>query len=566
MKRTAGWQRTALAMCLVAAAWGASARAHDTMPPAPAARPATPGVQQGAPDRRADEGEGPYPRLVIRGVTLIDGTGAPPRGPMDIVIEGNRIADIRQAGWPGLPLRADREPRGATREIDATGQYLLPGFVDMHTHLPGPDKAPDASYAYKLWLAHGVTTVRGVPLAGAALASAEKNRSAANAIAAPRIWNYQTLGAGWSGGRISGPAKAREWVRWAAANNIDGIKFFGWNDETPDVMRAAIDEAQKLGLGTVAHLSQLGVAGFNGRIAGEAGLDTITHFYGHMESLLKDGTIQRFGPNYNFYNELDRFGQVADIWDQVHEPGSEAWRDYLLAQKANKVTFDPTFNIYAASRDLMRARNADWQGDYATPQLWNYFQSTRDNHGSYFFDWTSEIETQWKRFYGRYMALMNDYKNIGGRVTVGTDSGFIYKVYGFAYVEELELLREAGFTPLEIVRAATMHGAITLNEPKAREPEFGTVRIGQLADLVIVRENPLANLKTLYGTGFVRLGADNVQQRVGGVRYTIKDGIVYDAPRLLAEVRAMVADEKRRVPTPVPPPATLPPPAFAAER
>ncbi|RYD48228.1 MAG: hypothetical protein EOP60_16055, partial [Sphingomonadales bacterium] len=145
--------------------------------------------------------------------------------------------------------------------------------------------------------------------------------------------------------------------------------------------------------------------------------------------------------------------------------------------------------------------------------------------------------------------------NIGGRVTVGTDSGFIYKVYGFAYIEELELFQEAGFSPLEIFRSATINGAKTIMEPKHLEPEFGVVRRGMLADLVVVPENPLANLKTLYGTGFVRLNpTTNKQERIGGVRYTVKDGIVYDAPKLLAEVAAMVAQEKQRVATPVPPP------------
>jgi imidazolonepropionase-like amidohydrolase len=515
---------------------------------------------KGAPARAAGEGAGPFRRLVIRGATLIDGTGAPARGPVDIIIENNRIADIKQAGWPGMAWKQDREPRDFDQEIDATGMYVMPGFVDTHVHLPGPDKAPDASYAYKLWLAHGVTTVRGVGLANQTLASSEKNRSARNEIAAPRIFNYQTVGSGWAGGRITGPDKAREWVRWAAKNNIDGIKFFGWNDETPEVIRAAIDEAHKNGMGTVAHLSQLAVANFNARVAGDAHLDSVTHFYGHMESLIKDGTIQDFSAGYNFYNELDRFGQVADIWKQVYDRGSPEWKEYLEHQKANQVIFNPTFNIYAASRDLMRARNADWQGTYTTPQLWNYFQSTRDNHGSYFYDWTSEIEMSWKKFYDKFFDIVNDYKNIGGLVTVGTDSGFIYKVYGFAYVEELELFREAGFSPLEIIRSATINGAKELMRPKGVEnPDFGLVRPGYLADLVIVKENPLQNLKTLYGTGFVRLNPQtNKQERIGGVRYTVKDGIVYDAPKLLADVAAMVAREKQSVATPVPPPAPLP--------
>ena len=393
-----------------------------------------------------------------------------------------------------------------------------------------------------------MTTVRGVPLGAPAVASREKDRSARNEIAAPRIFNYQTLGAGWSGGVVDTPLKAREGVRWAAKNNIDGIKFFNRENETPDVFSAALDEAKKLGLGTTAHLSQIGVANFNGRQAGAAGLNTITHYYGHMESLLKGRAIQDFPPQYDYNNEQHRFGEVAEIWDQVYGPGTKQWQEYLEAQKENHVTFDPTFNIYAASRDLMRARNADWHARYTTPQLWNYFQSTRDNHGSYFFDWTTENEFAWKKFYGLFMRLMNDYKNMGGRVTVGTDSGFIWKVYGFAYVEELELLREAGFSPLEVVRAATMMGAKTLYEPRGETPPIGAVKAGMLADLVIVPENPLQNLKTLYGTGFQRLNSEtNKQEVVGGVKFTIKDGIVYDAKQLLADVATMVESEKTRL-------------------
>src|SRR5687768_94939 len=85
---------------------------------------------KGAPDRRADEGKGPFKTLAIRGVMLIDGSGAPPAGPMDIIVSGNRITSVRSAGTPGLPIRQNRGPQ-ADHEIDATGMYLMPGFVDL---------------------------------------------------------------------------------------------------------------------------------------------------------------------------------------------------------------------------------------------------------------------------------------------------------------------------------------------------------------------------------------------------------------------------------------------------
>jgi imidazolonepropionase-like amidohydrolase len=144
------------------------------------------------------------------------------------------------------------------------------------------------------------------------------------------------------------------------------------------------------------------------------------------------------------------------------------------------------------------------------------------------------------------MQMLNDYKKIGGRVTTGSDSGFIYQTYGFGYVNELEMLQEAGFHPLEVIMAATMNGALTLHEPKGTPIEFGVVRNGLLADMVIVDANPLENLKVLYGTGAVKLNDDTDRvERVGGVRWTIKDGIVYDAKQLLAEVAGMVEEQKR---------------------
>src|SRR4051812_37898746 len=83
----------------------------------------------GSPDRKSGEGEGPFDRMVIRGVTMIDGTGAPPRGPVDIVVQNNRIAEIRSVGAPGTPIQERGRPAKGTKEIDGTGMYVMPGFV-----------------------------------------------------------------------------------------------------------------------------------------------------------------------------------------------------------------------------------------------------------------------------------------------------------------------------------------------------------------------------------------------------------------------------------------------------
>ena len=124
---------------------------------------------------------------------------------------------------------------------------------------------------------------------------------------------------------------------------------------------------------------------------------------------------------------------------------------------------------------------------------------------------------------------------------MGSDTGYIYSLYGFGYIQELELLQEAGFHPLEVIRSATKIGAEILG----KDDELGTVQVGKKADIIIVDENPLHNLKSLYGTGVPKLNESTQKvERVGGVRWTIKDGIVYDAQALLADVRKMVEKEK----------------------
>jgi len=495
-----------------------------------------------APDR--DEGEGPFERLIIRGATLIDGTGAPPIGPVDIVVEKNRIADIVSVGYPGLDIDPEKRPGDATREIDAHGSYVMPGIVDTHTHTGGATKAPEAEYTYKLWLAHGITTVRGVPSGNMEFSLSEKARSARNEITAPRIFSYHRMGSGerYEDRDIRTPTDAREWVRYAKRAGADGLKL---GAHRPEIMAALLDEARAQGMGTVAHLGQMGVAQMNALDAARLGLGTVTHFYGLFEAMYENHDVQPWPADMNYNNEQHRFGQVARQWRLVAGRGSEKWEALLDEFLSLDVTMNPTFTIYSAGRDLMRARNADWHDIYTLPTQWDFYTPSRESHGAYWFYWTTEDEIEWRNFYRVWMQLVNEYKNRGGRVTVGSDSGFIYQLYGFGTILELELLQEAGFSPLEVIRSATMYGAEELSGPSGREIEFGVVREGLLADLVIIDENPLANLKVLYGTGAVRLNDETGRpERVGGVRYTIKDGIVYDARALLDDIAEMVEAQK----------------------
>ena len=106
--------------------------------------------------------EGPFSQLIIRGATLINGNGAPPVGPVDIVIEQDKIVKIKSVGYPGIKINPLRRPKlkNGGKEVDASKMFVLPGFIDMHGHIGGESQGADWDYVFKLWLAHGVTTIR----------------------------------------------------------------------------------------------------------------------------------------------------------------------------------------------------------------------------------------------------------------------------------------------------------------------------------------------------------------------------------------------------------------------
>ena len=485
------------------------------------------------------DGEGPFDRLVIRGATMIEGSGAPPVGPVDIVIENNRIVEIRNVGNPGLPIDPARRPAAGTREIDAHGMYVLPGFIDMngHPHTIDSGQGVPLEYVLKLWLAHGITTTRVVGAKGVEWILELQKRSAENTTTSPRIFAYPTFGQGF-GRPIVTPEDAREWVRWVKSKGADGVKLFG---AAPEIMTATLDEVTKQGLKATEHHAQLDVTRMNVLRTASLGLTSMEHWYGLPEALFEDKVIQHYPLDYNYANEADRFSEAGRLWKQAAKPFSPHWNAVMDSLLAMDFTIDPTFIAYLASRDLMRQSRNDWHAIYTMPALWDYYRPSRDAHGSYWFYWTTENEMDWKENFDLWFTFVNEYKNRGGRVTLGSDSGYIYNLYGFGYIQEMENMREAGFHPLEVIRSATIMGAEALGADK----EIGTIQVGKMADLVIVPENPLQNLKVLYGTGWIRLNDDTREvERIGGVKYTIKGGVVFDARALLQDVRDMVEAQK----------------------
>ena len=488
------------------------------------------------------EGEGPFDRLILRGAYMIDGTGAPAQGPVDIVVENNRIAEVKVVGYPKLPIDPDkRPPANGARELDLSGMYVLPGFVDTHLHLhsnqSGQNVPPD--YVLKLWLSHGITSGRTVGGDhGTPWEVDIAKKLARNEITGPRFEVFPFFNAE-EAGSIETPEQARDRIRSIKRMGGTGVKFIGAPE---DIMVAALDEANKLDLNSTMHHAQLAVKHSNVLTTSARGLRSMEHWYGLPEAMFEDKSLQHYPNDYIYNDEQNRFGEAGRLWKQAAKPGSDKWNEVMQTLLDRDFALSPTFTAYLTSRDFMRMSRAKWHEKYTMPELWDFYRPDREAHGSYWFYWTLEDEIEWKNNFRLWMTFVNDYKNRGGKVSVGSDSGYIYNLYGFGYIMEMHLLREAGFTPLEVLHAATLVGAKVVGI----EDEVGSIQVGKKADFVVVGENPLVNLHVLFGTGTLRLNDDTGEvERVGGIRYTIKDGIVYDTPEMLRDIREMVSAQKR---------------------
>ena len=466
-----------------------------------------------------------YARLLIRNALVIDGAGNPTRGPFDIVVQGGKITAIN---------RPSASPEPADRVIDATGMYVMPGIIDVHGHIqfhsggtPAGEPYPK-DYVYKLWLANGITTIRDPgSLEGIDTIVNHARLSAENRISAPTIIPYAVF----DGPQT--PDSTRMLVRQLKARGAAGLKVF---IQRPDIYDALLSEAKIVGLPVAVDLK---VQETDAMFVARRDVRSIEHWYGIPDAAIPGP--QNFPDYYIYDNELDRFRWGGDIWRQADSTRLSAVLDTMLA---HKVTWDPTFAVYEANRDLSRARTLPWFKDYALPALMRFYEPNPQNHGSYHLDWTSADEAMWRNNYRIWMRWVREYAARGGNVTVGSDAGFIYHLFGFGTIREMELHQEAGFNPIEVIQQATSNGAQVLGLTNT-----GVVRVGFEADLDVVDGNPLHNLKVLYATG-IDVAENGRMVHRGGVRYTIKDGIVFDAPKLLEDVAGMVREAKAKASAP----------------
>jgi len=477
-------------------------------------------------------------RLLVRNVMVIYGSGRPPFGPADVVVEDGRIAYI---GVPSSPTARPADAVDAV--IDGTGKYVMPGIVNTHMHWHEerqPGVPQPIQYERNLYLAAGVTTAREL---GGEFDKSKRWQleSDAHTIVSPRILVYPVV----SKGRTGSAAEIRAWIRDVKGRGADGLKIIAMDR---DQLEATLAEAHALGLRTTAHI---GVEETTAKDYVELGVDAVEHFYGIAEAAL-DGR-QKLPPDTNYSNEVQRFAYAGQLWAQADRRKLSQMIDLMVERH---VGWSPTLSIYEASRDVTRAQNLPWFKDYLHPSMEAFFRPSVDNHGSFFFGWTSTQEARWRQNYRIWMDTLHEFGAKGGLITTGDDAGYIYSLYGFGIARELELHEEAGFQPLEVIEHATWNGARMIG----MDDRLGKVREGFIADLLVVNGNPLENLRLLnpYGADVMEVNGrtvPNVTQlgpddrvrvsHAGGIEWTIKDGIPYHVPTLLREVRDMVAAVRR---------------------
>ena len=486
-----------------------------------------------------DLGEGPYKSLVIRNAMVIPGHGGPPAGPYDIRIEGSMITEM----VPFDPVTAERagaRPRmTGDRIIDAAGKFVMPGMIDLHTHIR--TLPMEIEYVYYLKLAMGVTTMVNAADRGYVDGMREAKKSEANEIIAPRMYPLVSYGAGTSFSKLQldDPSLAPQVVKAMAANGNRVISMdpLGWSLE---LVTAIAKAAKENGMITSFHLQPANTAVTQAVRAACAGVTMIEHHYGYAESSL-DGNTQDFPRNYEYGNENDRFREAGRVWTYAN-------KERLLGSVVDSllkcgVTMLPTRVVYEANRDVIRATALPWTEKYTHQALWNWNMPNPAFHGAYHYDWTSDDEYNWTSAYRLWGDLIFEFNKRGGRVAFGTDDNYIWATPGFSTVRELQLGRETGMKTLEVLKSATYTSAKTLGEPK-----LGLVRPGYKADLLIVDGNPAANLKYLYSFGDLTLDKSGAMVRTKGIVHTIKDGVVLENANLMREVERMVQGSRKLAP------------------
>jgi imidazolonepropionase-like amidohydrolase len=390
--------------------------------------------------------------LVLQGATLIDGTGAPPKRDAVIVINDNKIIAVsNQTNYRNnLFFNESNGTQEGVRILNLTGKHVIPGLFDMHAHVAGVrkdsfDQATSES-TLSMLLDYGITTIRNpagptnesVSLREGIL---EGTIRGPEMFTAGRLLNTPELPIPFVEKQVTTEDEVREEVRRQAAAGVDFIKLYvGLN---PELSNAAIDESHRQGIKAIGHLYLTSWTN-----AANLGIDFLTHGVPVSPFLLSEDKQRIF--NLTGGGPFDH-----SLWLDLVDLNSTEIIDMIDSLVQNRIPIDPTLNIYEA---ILKQGFYDPQNE----QRWN-----------------------------KVLQLTKIMYESGVKILSGTDIPNFGLVPGESLHHELELLAQAGITPMDVIKIATNNGAETLEIIN----QTGTIEPGKQADILILSANPIEDIE-----------------------------------------------------------------------
>ncbi len=439
------------------------------------------------------------PLIALTHARVIDGTGAAPRADQTLVIRDGKIAALGDAASTKIPE--------GSRVLDLSGRTIIPGLVGMHDHMyyPSPGGAPPlypqhAASFPRLYLAGGVTSIRTTgsiePYADLEL----KRDIDDGKMAGPKIHV--------TGPYLEGPGAfamqmhqlkdaedARRTVEFWIAQGVTSFKAY--MNITPEELGAATKAAHAHGIKVTGHLCSIGF-----REAAALGIDDLEHGL-VVDTEFLAGKKPGLCPNPA---EADKALLPLEV---TSGPIHEMIRD-LVAHHVSVTSTLPVFETFVPNRAPLDARVLDAMLPEARISYLRRRALISDG----------AAKSDWPALFKKELEFEREFAKQGGVLLAGLDpTGYGGVIAGFGDQREVELLVEAGFTPVEAIHIATSNGAEFLGELD----RIGTLAAGKQADLVVIDGDPFGNIKDIEE-----------------VETVFKDGVGYDSAKLIESVRGLV--------------------------
>lgn len=433
--------------------------------------------------------------VALTNVKLIDGTGAPAREGMTIVLDGDRIAAVGPTGQVAIPSGAN--------VLDLSGHTVIPGLVGLHDHsyyTGGNGRAAQLSFSgSRLYLASGVTTIRTT---GARAPYEELNLKRAieaGETIGPSMFTTGPYLTGTEGSstmaQLEGAEQARRLVRYWAEEGVSWFKAYTWISR--EELGAAIDEAHAHGVKVTAHLCSVGY-----REAVALGIDNVEHgLFANSE----------YYPGKRPDECPSNFRSAYGNLDIESEEVQATFRDMI----ENGVAMTSTLAVYEISVPG-RGPIDERVYDILAPEIAAEVREIADVRRNANLESGIGIDPD---VYRKALEYEYAFFKAGGLLAAGVDpTGYGAAPPGYGDQKNYELLLEAGFTPGEVVQIMSLNGARVLGE----DARIGSVEAGKIADLVVLAGDPERD-------GHIR-----------NTRIVFRHGIGWDAPRLIESVRGIV--------------------------